>query len=59
MRRVALLITLLLVFAVAFATPAGAVNLTGGCEGSAVSLSEDGDELMVGRTRLLVDLAPA
>ena len=46
MRRVALLITLLLVFAVAFATPAGAVNLTGGCEGSAVSLSEDGDELM-------------
>ncbi len=46
MRRLALLIALLLVVAVAFATPAGAVNLTGGCEGSAVSLSEDGDEVM-------------
>jgi hypothetical protein len=46
MRRVALLVGLLTVAAVAFAAPAGAVNLTGGCEGSAVSLSEDGDELM-------------
>jgi hypothetical protein len=46
MRRVAVLIALLTVVAVAFAAPAGAVNLTGGCEGSAVSLSEDGDEVM-------------